>query len=56
MSSIALPRMTRVTWYRHRAALLGIIAAFSAAIAFLLIDGFLLRSWLSSHHVPPAAW
>ena len=51
MSSIAVLPMTRVTWYRHRAALLGIIAAFGAAIAFLLIDGFLLRSWLSSHHI-----
>ena len=51
MTSILAPRMTRVTWYRHRAALLGIIAVFGTAIAFLLIDGVTLHSWVDAHHL-----
>ena len=49
--TIAVPRMTRVTWYRHRAALVGIIAVFGIATAFLLIDGVVLRSWVDAHHI-----
>src|SRR5947209_17706080 len=48
---IAVPRMTRVTWYRHRAALAGIAAVFGIATAFLIIDGVVLHSWVDAHHV-----
>jgi hypothetical protein len=68
--TIAVPRMTRITWYRHRAALAGIIAVFGIATAFLIIDGVVLHSWVDAHHIagclagtesgqvncPPAAW
>ena len=49
--TIAIPRMTRVTWYRHRAALAGIIAVFGIATAFLIVDGVVLRSWVDAHHI-----
>lgn len=48
---IAVPRMTRVTWYRHRSALTGIIAVFGIATAFLIIDGVVLHSWVDAHHI-----
>lgn len=49
--TIAVPPMTRVTWYRHRAALAGIIAVFGVATAFLIFDGVVLRSWVDAHHI-----
>jgi hypothetical protein len=51
MTSIAVPRMTRVTWCRHRAAVLAIIAVFGVAIAFLIADGVWLRTWVDTHHI-----
>ena len=39
-------RMTRVTWYRHRAAIAGIAGLFALAAAVLLAEGFAMRTAL----------
>jgi hypothetical protein len=49
--TIAVPRMTRVTWYKHRVSMLGIPAVFLLAALLLFIDGILQRQWLSSNHL-----
>jgi hypothetical protein len=49
--TIAVPRMTRVTWYKHRVSMLGIPAVFLLAALLLLIDGIIERRWLASHHL-----
>lgn len=48
--AINVPRMTRVTWYKHRVLVLGIPGLFLLAAALLFIDGVLQRHWISSHH------
>jgi len=50
IKAINVPRMTRVTWYKHRAAVLGIPGLFLLAAALLFIDSVLQRHWISSHH------
>jgi hypothetical protein len=50
MKAISVPRMTRVTWYKHRALMLGIPGVFLLAAALLVIDSVLQRHWISSHH------
>ncbi|HLK02339.1 MAG TPA: hypothetical protein VKU39_20855 [Streptosporangiaceae bacterium] len=47
----AVPRMTKVAWYKHRAAVLGIPGLFVLAIGLLVIDGLMQRAWISAHHV-----
>jgi hypothetical protein len=51
IKAIRLPRMTRVTWYKHRALVLGIPGLFLLAAALLFIDSVLQRHWISSHHL-----
>jgi hypothetical protein len=46
-----VPRMTRVTWYKHRVSMLGIPAVFLLAALLLFVDGILQRQWLSSNHL-----
>ena len=50
IKAINVPRMTRVTWYKHRALVLGISGLFLLAAALLVIDSVLQRHWISSHH------
>ena len=50
IKAINVPRMTRVTWYKHRALVLGIPGLFLLAAALLFIDSVLQRHWISSHH------
>jgi hypothetical protein len=45
-----VPRMTRVTWYKHRALMLGIPGLFLLAAVLLATDSVLQRHWVSSHH------
>jgi hypothetical protein len=49
--AMAVPRMTRVTWYKHRVSMLGIPAVFLLAALLLFIDGIVQRQWLSSNHL-----
>jgi hypothetical protein len=49
--TLSVPRMTRVTWYKHRVSMLGIPAVFLLAALLLFIDGILQRQWLSSNHL-----
>ena len=51
IKAINVPRMTRVTWYKHRASVLGIPGLFLLAAALLFIDSVLQRHWISSHHL-----
>jgi hypothetical protein len=51
IKAIKVPRMTQVTWYRHRALVLGIPGLFLLAAALLVIDSVLQRHWVSSHHL-----
>jgi hypothetical protein len=51
MRAVNVPRMTRVTWYKHRALMLGIPGLFLLAAALLVIDSVLQRHWVSSHHL-----
>ena len=51
IKAINVPRMTRVTWYKHRASVLGIPGLFLLAAALLFIDSVLQRHWVSSHHL-----
>lgn len=51
INAINVPRMTRVTWYKHRASVLGILGLFLLAAAMLFIDSVLQRHWISSHHL-----
>jgi len=51
IKAINVPRMTRVTWYKHRASVLGIPGLFLLAAAMLFIDSVLQRHWISSHHL-----
>ena len=51
IKAINVPRMTRVTWYKHRASVLGIAGLFLLAAALLFIDSVLQRHWISSHHL-----
>jgi hypothetical protein len=51
IKAITVPRMTRVTWYKHRTLLLGIPGMFLLAAALLVIDSLLQRHWISSHHL-----
>jgi hypothetical protein len=51
IKGINVPRMTRVTWYKHRASVLGIPGLFLLAAALLVIDSVLQRHWISSHHL-----
>ena len=39
-------RMTRVAWYRHRAAMAGIAGVFAVGAAVLLTEGLVMRSAL----------
>jgi hypothetical protein len=39
-------RMTRVTWYRHRGTMAGIVGLFALAGAVLLVEGLTMRSTL----------
>jgi hypothetical protein len=48
--AVAVPRMTRVTWYKHRASMLGIPGLFLLAAVLLVIDSLVQRHWISSHH------
>ena len=48
--AINVPRMTRVTWYQHRALVLGIPGLFLLAAVMLVADSVLQRHWVSSHH------
>ena len=50
VKAINVPRMARVTWYKHRASVLGIPGMFLLAAALLVIDSLLQRHWISSHH------
>src|SRR6202044_1723768 len=50
VKAIKVPRMARVTWYKHRASVLGIPGMFLLAAALLVVDGVLQRHWISSHH------
>jgi hypothetical protein len=45
-----VPRMTRVTWYKHRALMLAIPGLFLLAAVLLVTDSVLQRHWISSHH------
>lgn len=51
MTSTAFPgvplRMARVTWYRHRPAIAGILATFAAAAIVLIVQGTMMRSALA---------
>jgi hypothetical protein len=51
ISAIKVPRMTRVTWYKHRTLVLGIPGMFLLAAALLVIDSLLQRHWVSSQHL-----
>jgi hypothetical protein len=51
IKAINVPRMTRVTWYKHRALVLGIPGLFLLAAALLVIDSVLQRHWVSSQHL-----
>jgi hypothetical protein len=51
IKAIRVPRMTRVTWYRHRVLVLGIPGLFLLAAALLVIDSLLQRHWVSSQHL-----
>ena len=51
INAIKVPRMTQVTWYRHRALVLGIPGLYLLAAALLVIDSMLQRHWVSSHHL-----
>ena len=51
IKAINVPRMTQVTWYKHRALVLGIPGLFLLAAALLVIDSVLQRHWVSSHHL-----
>ena len=50
IKAISVPRMARVTWYKHRASVLGIPGMFLLAAALLVLDSLLQRHWISSHH------
>ena len=50
IKAINVPRMTRVTWYKHRTLMLAIPGMFLLAAALLVIDSLLQRHWISSHH------
>jgi hypothetical protein len=49
--TVTVPRMTRVTWYKHRISVLGIPAAFGLAALLLWADGVAQRDWLSAHRL-----
>lgn len=49
--TLTVPRMARVTWYKHRAAVLGIPGLFLLAALLLFIDGIVQRNYLRSHHL-----
>jgi hypothetical protein len=49
--TVAVPRMTRVTWYKHRISVLGIPAVFGLAALLLWTDGIAQRDWLSAHQM-----
>ncbi len=49
-TAVKVPRMTRVTWYKHRASMLGIPGLFLLAAALLVTDSVVQRHWISSHH------
>jgi hypothetical protein len=51
IKAIKVPRMTQVTWYRHRALVLGIPGLYLLAAALLVIDSVLQRHWVSSQHL-----
>lgn len=51
MTALTLPRMTRVTWYKHRATVLGIPGLFLLAVVLLLVDGLAQRAFISAHHL-----
>jgi hypothetical protein len=51
IKAIKVPRMARVTWYKHRALVLGIPGLYLLAAALLVIDSVLQRHWVSSHHL-----
>jgi hypothetical protein len=51
IKAINVPRMTRVTWYQHRALVLGIPGLFLLAAGILVTDSVLQRHWISSHHL-----
>jgi hypothetical protein len=51
VKAVNVPRMTRVTWYRHRALMLGIPGLFLLAAGLLAADSVLQRHWVSSHHL-----
>jgi hypothetical protein len=42
-------RMVRVTWYRHRPAIAGLLAIFAAVSIVLIVQGTMMRSALSGH-------
>jgi hypothetical protein len=50
LKAIKVPRMTRVTWYKHRTLVLGIPGMFLLAAALLVIAGLLPRHWISAQH------
>jgi hypothetical protein len=51
IKAVKVPRMTRVTWYQHRALMLGIPALFLLSAGVLAGDGVLQRHWVSSRHL-----
>lgn len=42
-------RMARITWYRHRWAVVAILGVFGAATAVLIVEGTALRVWLDDN-------
>ena len=49
--TLIVPRMTRLTWHKHRFSLLGVPVAFAVAAVALFIAAFPEQHWLSVHHL-----
>jgi len=50
IKAIKVPRMTRVSWYKHRTLVLGIPGMFLFAAALLVSASLLPRHWISAQH------
>src|SRR5208283_3582800 len=51
MTAMAVRRMTRATWYKHRFSVVGIPAVFLLPALALFADGVVQRHYLSVHHL-----
>ena len=51
MTAVAVRRMTRATWYKHRFSVVGIPAVFLLPALALFADGVGQRHYLSVHHL-----